>query len=114
LFPDVSGYRPQRSVISPGEPAAIGGNAPFANLLGALRGHDIPARLSRDAGRYLCNYAYWRCLHHVSGRRPLVQFVHIPQVNIGSQPGQRRGLSFPSLLAASEALLIAMVAASGR
>jgi len=114
LFPDVSGYRPQRGVISPGEPAAIGGNAPFADLLGALRGHDVPARLSRDAGRYLCNYAYWRCLQRVGGRRPLVQFVHIPPVKIGSQPKLRRSLTFHSLLAASEALLIAMIAASGR
>jgi len=97
LFPDAGGYRPRRGVISPGEPAAIGGNAPFADLLGALRGHCVPARLSHDAGRYLCNYAYWRCLQHVGGRRPLVQFVHIPPVKIGSQPKLRRSLSFHSL-----------------
>jgi pyroglutamyl-peptidase len=114
LFPDASGYRPQRGVIAPGEPTAIRGNAPFAALLGATRGHHVPARLSRDAGRYLCNYAYWRCLQHVNGRRPLVQFVHIPPVKIGSQAKLRRGLSFPPLVAAAEALLIAIVAASGR
>ncbi|MBV1697831.1 MAG: pyroglutamyl-peptidase I [Hyphomicrobiales bacterium] len=114
LFPDIGGYRPQRNVISRGGPAAVRGNAPVADLLGALRGHCFPARLSRDAGRYLCNYVYWRCLRHVTGRRPLVQFVHIPPVKIGSQRKPRRGLSFQSLLAASEALLIAMIAASRR
>ncbi len=111
LFPDASGYRPRHGFISPGGPAAIRGNAPGADLLGALRGHSFPARLSRDAGRYLCNYAYWRCLRHVDGRRPLVQFVHIPPVRFGARRKQR---SFRSLLAASEALLIGLIAASRR
>jgi len=62
LFPDASGFRPQRGVIAPGEPAALCGAAPFARLLGAVRSSAVPARLSRDAGRYLCNYAYWRAL----------------------------------------------------
>ncbi len=114
LFPDISGYRPQRGVISPGGPAVIRGNAPFVDLLGARRGHSFPARLSRDAGRYLCNYAYWRCLQHVSDHRPLVQFVHIPPVRFGAQPERRRNLAFRSLLAASEALLIGLIAASRR
>jgi pyroglutamyl-peptidase len=114
LFPDISGYRPLRGVISPGGPAAIRGNAPFADLLGALRGHSFPARLSRDAGRYLCNYAYWRCLQHVGDRRPLVQFVHIPPVRFGARSKRRRSLSFRSLLVSSEALLIRLIAASGR
>jgi len=114
LFPDANGYRPTHGVISPGGPAAIPGNTPCADLLGALRGCSFPTRLSRDAGRYLCNYAYWRCLQHVSGRRPLVQFVHIPPVSIGAQRKQRGDLSFQSLLAASEALLIGLIAASHR
>ena len=37
LFPDASGFRPQRGVIAPGEPAALRGAAPFARLLGAVR-----------------------------------------------------------------------------
>ena len=66
LFPDASGFRPQRGVIAPGEPAALRGAAPFARLLGAVRSSAVPARLSRDAGRYLCNYAYWRALEQAS------------------------------------------------
>ena len=57
LFPDVRGYRPARGVIALGEEAARRGNAPFAHLLATARGSRMPARASRDAGRYVCNYS---------------------------------------------------------
>ncbi len=111
LFPDASGHRPRRGVIRLGGPATLSGNAPFARLAGAAG-----TRLSRDAGRYLCNYVYWRALEHVHGTRPLVQFVHIPPVS--AKPRPRRGLNKPPTLAhllkSAEALLIALIAASRR
>ena len=119
LYPDASGWRPQRGDIAPGGPDALRGAAPFAALLHAARAGDFPARLSRDAGRYLCNYAYWRALDRVGragGSRPLVQFVHIPPVRLGPRrrrPG-RRVPSFHSLLTAAEAILVALIAASRR
>lgn len=58
LFPDVSGYRPDRRAIAPGKPDARG-RAPFVRLLGAARATGMRSRLSRDAGRYLCNYVYF-------------------------------------------------------
>jgi pyroglutamyl-peptidase len=104
---DASGHRPTCGVISPRGPAALCGNAPSADLLGAVRASGFPVRLSRDAGRYLCNYAYWQALERARSGRPLVQFVHIPPV-FPEQP------SFGALVAAAEALLIALVAASRR
>jgi pyroglutamyl-peptidase len=71
--------------------------------------------LSRDAGRYLCNYVYWRALERGDGRRPLVQFVHIPSVRPYGQPRKRtrrRAPSLPRLIRAGEAVLIALAAAS--
>jgi pyroglutamyl-peptidase len=117
LFPDANGYRPQRAVIAPGEPTALKGSAPFNRLLSAARATAYPTRLSRDAGRYLCNYAYWRALQRARGGRPLVQFVHIPPVRQKTRPVGRSRRSFPSLaqlIVAAEALLIALVAASHR
>jgi pyroglutamyl-peptidase len=117
LFPDASRYRPQRGVIEPGGPAALQGGAPFARLLGAMRASKLPARLSRDAGRYLCNYAYWRALQRARDGRPLVQFVHIPAVARGPRPQRRaphRPPTLPQLVRAAEALLVALVAASRR
>jgi pyroglutamyl-peptidase len=117
LFPDADRHRPQRGVIALRGPAARAGNAPVASLAGATRASRRPARLSRDAGRYLCNYAYWRALERVRGGRPLVQFVHMPPVRTAPRP-RRRGARPPpalsDLLATAETLLIALVAASRR
>ncbi len=115
LFPDASGHRPQHG--APGGEAALRAAAPFAGLLGAIRGHRVPARLSRDAGRYLCNYAYWRALESARGGRPLVQFVHIPPVSLKPRARRQnghRGSSLAALVRAGETLLIALVAASRR
>jgi pyroglutamyl-peptidase len=119
IFPDASGYRPSSNVIEFGAPAALISRAPFIPLLAALRAAGVPARLSRDAGRYLCNYAYWRALERAHNGRPLVQFVHIPAVAHNPQPRRRRRSVHRSpclaqLVAAAERLLIALVAASKR
>ena len=118
LFPDVRGYRPARGVIALGEPAARGGGAPFARLLAAARASGMPARLSRDAGRYVCNYSYWRALE-LAGRRnrPLVQFIHIPRIRFEPRRNRKRkypALPFHTALAAAENLLIALMAARRR
>jgi len=116
LFPDAGGHRPQHGVIARGGAAARRGNTPFAALAGATRSAKVPARLSRDAGRYLCNYLYWRALERAGAgnAKPLVQFVHIPP--IGSKPRRKSAAKPPrtlaQLLATAEALLIALTAAS--
>ncbi len=124
LFPDASGHRPKSGVIAAGEPQSRRGNAPFMRLLSAVRPSAFPARLSRDAGRYLCNYAYWQALQRSRDGAPLVAFVHIPPVRLAPrrQPGKRRSpswpqlwpQSWPQLVNAAEALLVALVAASRR
>jgi pyroglutamyl-peptidase len=119
LHPDTRGYRPPRSVIAPDGPIALRGRAPFSHLLDAARTGGFPARLSRDAGRYVCNYVYWRALERARGSRPLVLFVHIPTVGLQPQrrrrqPGSSSRLSFPRLLATAEMLLVALIAASRR
>jgi pyroglutamyl-peptidase len=107
LHPDAAGHRPTRIVIAAGGPASLRGKAHFSELLGAVRARGFPARLSRDAGRYLCNYAYWQALERARSGQPLVQFVHIPPV----RPGRPQ---FGRLVAAAEALLIALMASSRR
>lgn len=117
LFPDAGGRRPAIGIIEPGAPAALVGRAPFVRLLSAARARNLPVRLSRDAGRYLCNYAYWRALERAPNGRPLVQFVHIPALAGNPQPrrrGKRRSPSLAQLVDAAERLLIALAAASRR
>jgi pyroglutamyl-peptidase len=118
VFPDASGHRLSLGIIEPGGPGARRGQAPFAWLLGAMRGSSLAARLSRDAGGYLCNYAYWRALERAHNGRPLVQFVHIPALARSALPRRRRrkhrSPSLAQLVGATERLLIALVAASKR
>jgi pyroglutamyl-peptidase len=116
LFPDVSGWRPDRAAIEVRQLRELKGNAPFAPLLHAVRRTALPARLSRDAGAYLCNYAYWRALERVRDGRPLVQFIHIPPTAVAVRRGnfKRQAPSLLRLLAAGENLLIALLAAGRR
>jgi len=115
LFPDAIGRRPRQRTIARDKPAALRGGAPFTRVLGAARDGRVPVRLSRDAGTYLCNYAYWRALERAGGD-VLVQFVHIPPLR--PKRKRRRGgddrLTFPQLVAAAERLLIALIAARRR
>jgi pyroglutamyl-peptidase len=103
LFPDVDGYRPARAAIEGGQTRSLTGNAPFHQLLNVVRQNKLPARLSRDAGAYLCNYAYWRALQHFRNRHALVQFVHIPWVEAAGQRGRfkRRAPTLSRLVTAA-------------
>jgi pyroglutamyl-peptidase len=116
LFPDASGHRPSHSVIRLGGPESLTGHAPFVRLVSAVRARKVPARLSRDAGRYLCNYIYWRALERAANGHPLMQFVHIPPVSLNPRRKRRgrRLLSFADVIRAGESLLIALAAARRR
>ena len=111
LFPDVSGFRPAHRAIARGAPDARG-RAPFARLLGAARATGARTRLSRDAGRYLCNYLYFRALESSRSGTPLAQFIHIPPVARGSRrPGRKRRVSHAALVRAGDAILLALLVA---
>jgi pyroglutamyl-peptidase len=116
LYPDASGHRPARATIAPREPRALHGTAPIRRVLGAVRTSGFPARLSRDAGRYLCNYAYWRALEGARETSTLVQFIHIPLIRLTPRRSRsrRRALALAPLVAAAEMLLVALIAASRR
>jgi pyroglutamyl-peptidase len=114
LFPDVSGFRPDDRRIAPA-PAALRGAAPFTRLLAAARARRVSTRLSRDAGRYLCNYVYWRGLEASRSGTPLVQFIHVPWVrNKPRPPGRKRRVTHADLVRAGEAILLALLAAHRR
>lgn len=109
MFPDAGRSRPTSRRLSAGAPPTRRCVAEVAPLLHALKLAGIPARLSRNAGGYICNALAFRAYGWANDARParLAVFVHIPQPRPGGIPAAKlqRGL---------EALLIALVARQRR
>jgi pyroglutamyl-peptidase len=85
-----------------------------ALLREAAQATGVTTRLSRDAGRYLCNYISWQAIaaSRRGGGRLLTAFVHVPTV--AHPPASRPSpspsrVSFENLVDAGEALLLTMV-----
>jgi pyroglutamyl-peptidase len=118
LFPDAGGHRPAARTIVPHAPARRN-PLPFARLAMAARSTGLAALRSRNAGTYLCNYAYWRALEaaHSPGGPRLVLFVHVPPIGGKAQPRRkhsagRAGHARPrldELVRAGEAIMLAMM-----
>ena len=99
LLPDAAGRRPDRLSLSEG-PMARTGRANPMELRALLRRHGVPCGISQDAGRYLCNAAYWRAL---AAPVPVV-FIHIPKSSRATRRhkgGQKLRLSPEERLAAA-------------
>lgn len=117
LLPDETGASLKRSAILPGGPAARRMPMPAVHLLAAARGARVPAYLSRDAGRYLCNYICWHGADAVAAAKGprLAAFVHVPPlVRVPRRKGRRRRLDRADLARAGEAILMAFAAAARR
>jgi pyroglutamyl-peptidase len=112
LFPDAGGHRPQSCAIAP-QMGARRNPAPLGRLVMAARSTGLPAVRSRNAGTYLCNYAYWRGLESTDaplGPRVVV-FGHVPPVRGKARRKQKRRTAprLDDLVRAGAAVLIAMV-----
>jgi pyroglutamyl-peptidase len=126
LFPDAGGNRPSRTTISSDGPPTLAGGLSPQRLLAAVRSAGIRGAVSRNAGAYLCNYAYWRALEASGGAvGPRVAvLVHIPALRMKARPrrggtgrfprSRRNNMRKPSLAQftrAAETMLIAVRAA---
>jgi pyroglutamyl-peptidase len=103
-WPDRDGRYNTHGVIVPGTDAmAFGPHT--RRLLRAVQACSVEAKLSHDAGSYLCNYLCWRALEaaHAGNGPRLTAFVHVPPVAPG--PATAAGLA-----KAGEALLLQMAA----
>jgi pyroglutamyl-peptidase len=118
VFPDAGGGAARRAVIETNAARDRRGRAPMRSLLAAARGARVDTRLSRDAGRYVCNYVYWRALEAAGrpGGPRLAVFVHVPRLRRDhARPGRRRRTySLADLTRAGEAIVRAVIAATHR
>jgi pyroglutamyl-peptidase len=117
LLPDVSGARLSRHAIEPGGPAAIALPTPARHLLAAARAARVPVALSRDAGRYLCNYLCWRAAETAAkpGGPAIAAFVHVPPVGRKMRPRHSKPpLAADDLVRAGTRLIMVIAAAARR
>jgi pyroglutamyl-peptidase len=79
-IPDCDGSQPQESPICREGPDVYLTDIPLEPLVAALEAGGIPARISDDAGGYVCNHTYYTALrildHGSSDTRCL--FLHVP------------------------------------
>jgi pyroglutamyl-peptidase len=116
LLPDAAGALPMQRGIAAGAPSELPGRAPFEALRIAGRGR-VPVRLSHNAGRYLCNYLYWRAMELNGPTAPrLIAFVHVPLVRRGPRPRATRAAppTTDELVRAATAILRVLVTAARR
>jgi pyroglutamyl-peptidase len=105
LFPDAGGFRPTQPFIAL-RSVARRNRLPFARLVRAARLSGAKAVRSRNAGAYLCNYAYWKALERAGAGSRVVAFIHIPPI-ARSQLG-RHTARLDDFVRAAEAILVAL------
>jgi pyroglutamyl-peptidase len=120
IWPDAGNTRIGLGKIAAGKADALTFGPHTARLVRAAVQTDVPAKSSRDAGRYLCNYLCWRSIEatQTAPRPPLAAFVHVPLVPRGTlsqKKGSKPRVTLEHLVDAGEAILLEMVrSARGR
>jgi pyroglutamyl-peptidase len=114
-FPDISGRSlPGRRIQADGPPDLA---LPYGrHLLAAVRRMRARVTLSRDAGRYLCNYLCWRASEAATENGPrLAAFVHVPPVaRKVLRPGKKHRASLDDLTHTAVCFLLAITTATRR
>jgi pyroglutamyl-peptidase len=104
LWPDADHTRVRQASIVHGADA-VGFGPHTARLLRAALGSGVDARISRNAGSYLCNYLSWRGIE--AARAPdgprLTAFVHVPLL---ARDTASRRTTLEELVDAGEAMLL--------
>lgn len=95
-IPDTEGCLKNDKAIIPGGPAVYQTGLRLSGLREQLIKAGIPARISQDAGGYLCNFTYYLFLRHFrqTRSRATCLFVHIP---LTSEIACRMERKYPSL-----------------
>jgi pyroglutamyl-peptidase len=116
IYPDAARHTPSSQKLFPQAPAELFVRPEIRRLIAAARSGGVPARLSRDAGRYVCNASLFACLDKTRRKhRPLVTFIHIPWPR--ARNARQRNGNQPSAMAlfrTGEAILRALVAEARR
>ena len=96
--------------IAAGAPERLEATAPVREIAGAIREAGYPARVSTNAGGFVCNHLYFGALRHLSGlgRATRAVFLHLPATPEQTPP--RASETRLSAAAAADALRAAAAA----
>ena len=117
MLPDASGQSLPRTSIHMGGPAALTLPARAHHLLHVARVAQVPVALSRDAGRYLCNYLCWRAAEMAAqdDNLRLAAFVHVPAVaRTARRIREQRRMNLDDLTRLGGRILVSCAAAARR
>ncbi len=118
-FRDADGQQGSSTCIVPGGPRALWFGAPAARLAVAARKARIQTVISRDAGRYLCNYLSWRAIEATAwpAGPSFAAFIHVPklwQATVRRSAQGARAWRMRDLLRGGQAILLAAAAETRR
>jgi pyroglutamyl-peptidase len=101
--PDAGGFTRGPCAIDAASKRSLNVRAPSAAIMRAVKRTGLPARLSRNAGAYLCNYTLWHATRAAAEPHgpKLAAFIHVPPLS--------SRMTQDSLLTAGEAVLKAAV-----
>jgi pyroglutamyl-peptidase len=118
FFPDAGGFVPTTRTIAAGADHRRLAPSLAVRLRLAGRSQGLKTEYSRDAGRYVCNYAFWRALEMNSGNENrLAAFIHIPNLRRASAKTGRSRHPLPGLNILTQtagAILLTLVASYKR
>jgi pyrrolidone-carboxylate peptidase len=81
--PDSEGYQPYNQAIDEDEDlhTTYETDAPIGDIIAGIRDRGVPARVSRNAGRFIENCLYYKTLDFLGGikkNRPKALLIHLP------------------------------------
>jgi pyroglutamyl-peptidase len=108
--PDNRGALRRVAKIAEGAPERLEATAPASEIADAIRKAGFPARVSTNAGNFVCNHLYFGALQHLSrlGRATRAIFLHLPATPEQTPP--RASKTRLSASAAADALRAAAAA----
>jgi pyroglutamyl-peptidase len=99
--PDNLGVLRKAILISKDAPERLEAAAPVTAITRAIRGAGLPARVSRNAGGFVCNHLYFGALQYLrdGGLKTPAVFVHLPATP-GQSPRAANAKRLPAAAAA--------------
>jgi pyroglutamyl-peptidase len=107
LHSDAAGARAPCRAIIPGAPLAARSSFPARQIAAAMRRAGLKARLSANAGDYVCNETLYLSLSRSPAR--IAGFIHVPRLARASRPKAASRSRRPDLASLTRAALIAIL-----